>query len=154
MITLKPMAEEEFQRYYENEIEDYAKEKVAAGNWSEDEAVNLSKIEFDQLLPKGEKTEYNYLYSIFHDQNLVGMIWIAQKSPTSNEGGFIYDFIIFEQYQGLGYGKKAMKEIEVIAKELGMKKIGLHVFGHNKVARGLYEKLGYEITNIDMMKSI
>ena len=64
MITLKPMAEEEFQRYCEYAIEDYAKEKVAAGNWSEDEAVNLSKIEFDRLLPKGEKTEYNYLYSI------------------------------------------------------------------------------------------
>ncbi len=47
-----------------------------------------------------------------------------------------------------------MKELEVIAKELGMKKIGLHVFGHNKVARGLYEKLGYEITNINMIKSI
>nr|WP_244923495.1 GNAT family N-acetyltransferase [Peribacillus butanolivorans] len=41
-----------------------------------------------------------------------------------------------------------MKEIEIIAKELGMKKISLHVFGHNKFARGLYEKSGYEITNI------
>lgn len=55
MITLKPMAEEEFQRYCEYAIEDYAKEKVAAGNWSEDEAVNLSKIEFDRLLPKVKK---------------------------------------------------------------------------------------------------
>ncbi|MFD4818512.1 hypothetical protein [Peribacillus butanolivorans] len=27
---------------------------------------------------------------------------------------FVGDFIIFEQYQGLGYGKKAMKEIEII----------------------------------------
>ncbi|WP_340454923.1 GNAT family N-acetyltransferase [Peribacillus butanolivorans] len=51
---------------------------------------------------------------------------MAQKSPTNNDEGFIYDFIIFEQYQGLGYGKKAMKEIEIIAKELGMKKISLH----------------------------
>ncbi|MFE0507009.1 GNAT family N-acetyltransferase [Peribacillus butanolivorans] len=41
-------------------------------------------------------------------------MWIAQKSPTNNDEGFIYDFIIFEQYQGLGYGKNAMKEIEII----------------------------------------
>ncbi|EEL31163.1 N-acetyltransferase [Bacillus toyonensis] len=47
-----------------------------------------------------------------------------------------------------------MKETEIIAKELGMTKIGLHVFGHNKVTRGLYEKLDYEITNIKMVKSI
>lgn len=48
-----------------------------------------------------------------------------------------------------------MIEIETIARqELGMKKIGLHVFGHNKVARGLYEKLGYETTNVVMAKTI
>ncbi len=47
-----------------------------------------------------------------------------------------------------------MKEIEIIAKKLGMNKIGLHVFGHNKVARRLYEQLGYEITNINMVKVI
>ncbi|CAH2717026.1 putative N-acetyltransferase YycN [Neobacillus rhizosphaerae] len=154
MITLKPMSQEEFQQYISNAIEDYAKDKVISGNWSEDEAINLSRKEFTRLLPKDDKSEYNYLFSIFHDQHLVGMIWIAQKSPTNNVEGFIYDFIIFEQYQGLGYGKKAMKETEIIAKKLGMKKIGLHVFGHNKIARGLYEKLGYEITNITMVKSI
>lgn len=62
--------------------------------------------------------------------------------------------MIFEQYQGQGYGKKAMKEAEIIAKQLGMNKIGLNVFGHNKIARGLYEKMGYEITNITMAKTI
>ncbi|WP_406603682.1 GNAT family N-acetyltransferase [Neobacillus rhizosphaerae] len=46
---------------------------------------------------------------------------MAQKSPINNDEGFIYDFIGFEQYHGLGYGKKAMNEIEIIAKELGMK---------------------------------
>lgn len=29
-----------------------------------------------------------------------------------------------------------------------MIKFGLHILGINKVERGLYEKLGYEITNI------
>ncbi len=152
VVTLKPMNQEEFQQYISYAIEDYAKDKVTSGNWSEDEAIDLSKKAFARLLPKDEKSEFNYLFSIFHDQHLVGMIWIAQKSPTNKDEGFIYDFIIFEQYQGLGYGKKAMKETEMIAKELGMKKMGLHVFGHNKIARGLYEKLGYEITNITMEK--
>lgn len=36
------------------------------------------------------------------------MIWLAQKSPENDLQGYIYDFIIFEQFQGLGYGKKAM----------------------------------------------
>ncbi|MGE7765636.1 GNAT family N-acetyltransferase [Peribacillus sp. NPDC096540] len=154
MVTLKPITQEDFKQYIIHAIDDYAKDKVASGNWSEDEAIDLSRKEFSQLLPKGEKSEFNYIFSIFHDQRIVGTIWIAQNSSTKNDEGFIYDFIIFDQYQGLGYGKKAMKEIEIIAKELGMKKISLHVFGHNKIARGLYEKLGYEITNITMSKSI
>jgi ribosomal protein S18 acetylase RimI-like enzyme len=148
------MNKEEFQLYISIAIEDFAKDKVTSGNWGEDEAIDLSKKEFSRLLPKDEKSELNYLFSIFQDQQLVGMIWIAQTSTTNPDEGFIFDFIIYEPHQGQGYGKQAMKETEVIAKELGMNKIGLHVFGHNKVARGLYEKLGYEITNIKMVKSI
>ena len=154
MISLKPMDQEEFKQYISYAIEDYAKDKIASGNWSEDEAINLSRESFERLLPNGEKTENNHLLSIFHDDILVGMILISQKAPKNPNEGFIYDFVIFEQYQGQGYGKKAMKEAEIIAKELGMNKIGLNVFGHNKIARGLYEKMGYEITNITMAKTI
>lgn len=154
MITLQPMNQEEFKQYISYAIEDYAKDKISSGNWSEDEAFDLSRESFERLLPKDEKTENNHLFSIFHNDILVGMIWISQKAPTNPNEGFIYDFVIFEQHQGLGYGTKAMKEAEIIAKELGMNKIGLNVFGHNKIARGLYEKMGYEITNITMAKSI
>jgi len=154
VVILKPMNQQEFQQYIIGAIDDYAKDKVASGNWKEDEAIDLSKQSFDDLLPKDEKSEFNYLFSIFNAEQIVGMIWIAQKSPAIKDEGFIYDFNIFEQYRGLGYGKEAMRELECIAKDLGMKKIGLHVFGHNKTARGLYEKLGYEITNITMKKLI
>ncbi|MGE7931495.1 GNAT family N-acetyltransferase [Viridibacillus arvi] len=156
MIAFKPMNQEEFKQYLSFAIEDFAKDKVTSGNWSEDEAIDLSKKEFSRLLPKDEKSDHNHLFSIFNNQQLVGMIWIAQTSTTTtnpNEG-FIYDFIIFESHQGQGYGKQAMKEAEIIAKKLGINKIGLHVFDHNKIARGLYEKLDYEITNITMSKSI
>lgn len=148
------MNQEEFKQYINYAIEDYAKDKIASGNWSEGEAMDLSRESFERLLPEDEKTENNYLFSIFHNDNLVGMIWISQKAPTNPNEGFIYDFVIFEQYQGQGYGKKALKEVEITAKELGMNKIGLNVFGHNKIARSLYEKMGYEITNITMAKTI
>ena len=154
MVTLKKMNKESFQQYITTAIEDYAKDKVASGNWAEEEAIHLSKESFTRLLPKEEESKFNYLFSIFNAQKIVGMIWIAQESPTNIEEGFIYDFLIFEEYRGMGYGKEAMKALEEIVKELGMKKIGLHVFGHNKVAQGLYEKMGYKITNISMEKLI
>ncbi|WP_419719891.1 histone acetyltransferase HPA2 [Lysinibacillus fusiformis] len=77
MISLKPMNHEEFRQYISYAIEDYAKDKIASGNWSEDEAIDLSRESFERLLPNGEKTENNHLSSIFHDDILVGMIWIS-----------------------------------------------------------------------------
>ena len=151
MVVLKLMDSEEFQRYLEMSVESYAKEKVTSGNWTEEESISKATDEYARLLPNGEKSENNYIYNIMDDNQEVGMIWIAHNP---NNEGFIYDIRILDEFQGRGFGKNAMKEIEVAAKELGMTKIGLHVFGHNKAARGLYEKLGYETTNVLMAKSI
>lgn len=152
MVTLQPMKQEDFPQYLEHAVENYAKDKIASGNWSEEEGLELSKKEFNKLLPGGVNSKGNFLYSIFHDQQRVGMIWLAH--PYKENEGYIYDFSILDNYQGQGYGKGAMKELEKIAKELGMIKIELHVFGQNQVARNLYEKMGYEITNVIMAKSI
>ncbi|WP_060678713.1 GNAT family N-acetyltransferase [Virgibacillus halodenitrificans] len=146
MVTLRLMNSSEFQEYFNLATENYAKEKVIAGNWNEEESIIKAKTEYEKLLPKGKDTEKNYLYN-----QPIGIVWLEKKS---NENGFIRDVRVFEKYQGLGYGKEAMKQIEMVGKELGLKKIGLHVFGHNRIARGLYEKLGYQTTNVMMIKDI
>lgn len=151
MINLTLMNAGEYQGYLSSAIKTYAEEKVLAGNWKEEEALKKAEEEYTRLLPQGEKTESNFLYTIRKGDEAVGIIWLAQKSE---ELGFIYDIYILEKYQGNGYAKEALKSIENVGQKLRLKKIGLHVFGHNKVARGLYEKLGYETTNVLMEKDI
>ncbi|RLQ94268.1 GNAT family N-acetyltransferase [Falsibacillus albus] len=151
MIELKPMTSYEFEKYIKAVIKDYAEEKVAAGNWKAEEAMKKSEEDFHSLLPQEEKTENNHLFTIVNDNSNVGMIWLARRQDDS---GFIYDILISEDQQGKGFGKAAMYAIEGVAKELGMNKIHLHVFGHNKIARSLYEKIGYETTNIKMEKKL
>ncbi|MCK6258181.1 GNAT family N-acetyltransferase [Fictibacillus sp. KIGAM418] len=151
MVRLEEMKSDEFQRYLSYAIKNYADEHVKAGNWNELEAFSKATQEFEKLLPDGEKTTNNNLYIIRDEEQEVGMVWLAQRS---NEKGFIYDINVWEGNQGRGYGKKAMKEVEIVAKKLGLKSIGLHVFGHNQTARGLYEKLGYIETDIVMKKKI
>ncbi|WP_175640000.1 GNAT family N-acetyltransferase [Metabacillus schmidteae] len=145
------MNSNEFQEYLTSAIENYALEKTLSGNWPREESLINARAEFVKLLPKGEKTQENYLYNIQLDDQIVGMLWLARKS---DEDGFIYDINIMEGHRGLGYGKVAVKLIEKVSKEIGIKKIGLQVFGHNKIARRLYEDLGYKITNIKMVKEI
>jgi ribosomal protein S18 acetylase RimI-like enzyme len=151
VITLELMDSAELQHYLNTAIENYANGHVLAGNWNEAESIDKATDEFTSLLPEGVKTKNNYLYTIREDDQEVGMLWLAKKT---NDNGFIYDINILDNYQGRGFGKEAMKQIELIGKSLGLKKIGLHVFGHNKVARGLYEKLGYQTTNLIMEKEI
>jgi ribosomal protein S18 acetylase RimI-like enzyme len=47
-----------------------------------------------------------------------------------------------------------MRAAEDEARRLGVDTIRLHVFGHNTRARPLYDKLGYEPTNIMMSKTL
>lgn len=151
MVKLVLMNSNEFQKYMSSAIDNYAKEKTLSGNWTIEESITNAELEFNRLLPEGEKTHNHYLFTIQADDHLVGMIWLAKKL---DEQGFIYDINIGESHQGLGYGKETMKLIEEFSASIGIKKIGLQVFGHNKVARGLYESLGYKVTNLKMAKEI
>jgi ribosomal protein S18 acetylase RimI-like enzyme len=151
MITLDLMDSTEFQKYLSFAIKNYAEQHVQAGNWNEQESISKATEQYTQLLPDGEKTANNKLYTIRFEDHAVGMIWMTLKS---NNKGFIYDINIWEGYQGRGYGKQAMEEIEMVGRKLGLKNIGLHVFAHNNIARGLYEKLGYKETDIVMVKEL
>ena len=75
------------------------------------------------------------------------------KSHPS-KSGFIYDVFIEERFRGKGYGKSLMLLLEEKARELGLKSLALHVFGSNHVARKPYESIGYEVTNVNMSKTL
>ena len=59
-----------------------------------------------------------------------------------------------EEFRGKGYGKRIMSLIEEKARELGIKKIGLHVFAYNDIARNLYESVGYKVESLNMLKDL
>ncbi|WP_101841837.1 N-acetyltransferase [Halobacillus sp. Marseille-P3879] len=150
-VRLDRMNSEEFQKYLSFAIKHFAEEQIKSGNWKPEEAVSKATEEYEKLLPEGQDTENNHLFTVRDRSKEVGMIWFAQ---ITNEKGFIYGINIWEGNQGKGYGKKAMQEIEILAKNLGLKSIGLHVFAHNNMARDLYEKVGYTEKNIKMEKTL
>jgi len=156
MIQLVPFTQQDFEAYLERAITDYADEGVQAGNWSEAEAYERARSEFDGLLPSGPFTPLNHLFSVTDVAGdiQVGMIWFKEMRDTSPPYAFVFDLLIYEAFQGRGYGKQAMLAIEPLVRNLCLDSIRLHVFGHNRTARLLYEKLGYEITNINMRKML
>ena len=156
MTILIPMTEDEFQMYLEYHIQDYAQEHVKSGRWSEEEALEKSAEEYQQLLPQGLQTPNNHLFMVVDEQQEknVGTLWFALQERAGQQQAFVYNVEIFEEFRRRGYASHAFQLLEERVAELGATSIGLHVFGHNRAAREMYEKLGYVATNINMVKKL
>lgn len=153
-VILERMTPAEFEAYLQPAIAEYAADRIAAGNWSEAEAMSHAQQQFADLLPQGVATPNQHLFTIRDaaSAQAVGVIWLALMPHFGQTTAFIYDLRIFDAFQRRGYGMQAMLAVEREAQALGMDRIGLHVFGHNSAAQALYLKLGYTITNVNMAK--
>jgi ribosomal protein S18 acetylase RimI-like enzyme len=156
MVKLQNMNKEDFDEYLMNAIIEYAKEKVKAGTWAEEESIKLSEEAFGKIISNGLETENIYFYTVIDPDTeiKVGYLWFKVFQQLTFREAFLFDIIIYDKYQGKGYGKATMIAFEEIAKELKLDKLSLHVFGHNHRAYELYKKLGFEVTDLNMSKQI
>ncbi len=146
------MTQAEFQSFIAVSVPEYASEKVKAGNWTAQEALEKSRKDHEDLLPHGLQSPNQHLYTIENGATPVGRIWLSVDPQTAGGAGFIYDLFVAEPYRRKGIAEQAMLQLEREALRLGVGSLALHVFGYNTAARSLYEKLGYETTNINMLK--
>ena len=56
---------------------------------------------------------------------------------------FVDELFVRKPFRGRGHGTAAMRLVEEQAPALGIRALHLEVERHNRVARGLYERLGY-----------
>ncbi|MEP7134740.1 MAG: GNAT family N-acetyltransferase [Chloroflexota bacterium] len=154
MSKLVPMTQPEFDAYLTRLIPDYAADNVRAGYWDESEALEKSRKQTETLLPQGLQTKDHYFFTLVDGDQTVGMIWLKAELSRAVKNGFIFDVLVDEKFRGKGYGKQLMLLIEEKARELGLKSIGLHVFGYNTVAKNLYESVGYEVSSFNMIKQL
>lgn len=150
------MAKSDFDHYISIAVNAYAIEKVKAGTWTKDEAYKQSEETFKKLLPNDIKTERQYLYTIIdNEKNIkVGYLWLEFSENLIGKTAFIFDFLILEEFRGKGYGTQSMIALDDEAKKHKISKVSLHVFAHNEIAIGLYEKVGFKNTDIHMSKNI
>jgi RimJ/RimL family protein N-acetyltransferase len=149
MVTLEPIQQEDFERFLEREIGNYANDHVRNGNWPAEGALERSRKEFESLLPNGIHSKDQFLWSILDaEKRKIGVLWVQVKDQRA----FIYDFVIDETFRGKGFGKQALMAMDQKLKSMNVESVGLHVFGDNVKAQELYKKMGFEITGIHMQK--
>ena len=155
MVDLKPMTPDAWEAWRAASIRSYAAEKVQAGTWSAESAQEKAVAEFGQLLAAGQRTPGHEFRSIVTEAGeRAGVLWFAPADEIGRGEAFIFDIVIDPEHRGRGYGRAAMVALEPLARSLGYDAIRLHVFGHNAVARHLYESLGYGTTDLMMLKRL
>jgi len=154
-LILQPMTRSQYQTYISEETGRYARENVRAGYWPRKDAIKLSNQAHEKLLPKGLSTKDHFFFVISDQEGrTIGYIWFAIDSRKHLKEAFIYDFFIIRKYRGKGMGTAALEETGREARRLGARKLSLHVFHHNEVARALYGKVGFSIDSLNMSKKL
>lgn len=147
-ITFRPFTRQEFSRFEEWSIGNYADALIKSGTESEKDALCVSAEEFEEMLPDGMQTPDNYFFYVENEYGEdVGFIWYS----IVDEGeAFLSDFGVPIEFRRQGYGGAILRKFEEEVRKLGVTLISLHVFDYNKEARYLYDKLGYEVyTHVD-----
>jgi ribosomal protein S18 acetylase RimI-like enzyme len=153
--VLRPMIESEYAAWRAEVVPAYASDKVASGQWSRAESLDLSRKEYDELLPQGLATRDNFLFTIVDVQSApVGVLWFALKTRFGTQIAYVFDISVKPERQREGHACRAFLALEDEARRLGLSGIALHVFAHNPGARALYEKLGFRPTNISLFKTL
>ena len=154
-ITLVPMKEADFAWYSESLAVAYAQEQVESGKWDAATALDQSRESIARDLPQGIATPNNALYLVLTESNPdpVGQLWFLIR-PGLVPSAFIMDIEIYAPYQRRGYAQQTLHALEALLKPLGISKIGLHVHAQNRGAQALYEKMGYSVTGLNMIKKL
>jgi GNAT superfamily N-acetyltransferase len=150
------MSSQVFKAYYQMSIEEYALEMVSARNISQEYAREASEKQFSELLPDGLDSAGQHLLTIWDPgcEKDVGTLWVGERERGEMLQAVIYDIRVLEDLRGQGYGTQTLQAAEEMVRQMGISEIWLHVFGHNTGARRLYERLGYEVTNVSMCKKL
>jgi ribosomal protein S18 acetylase RimI-like enzyme len=154
-VILEPMSDSDFSAFVETTVPAYAAEKVASGQWPAEPSLDLARKALEDLLPQGRATAGHHLFRITDSSGRsLGTLWLAEIERAGKQIAYLYDIWVRPECRRQGYALDALKAAEVEARDLGLSGIGLHVFGHNAGARLLYEKLGYQTTNLNMFKAL
>ncbi|MDQ3099597.1 MAG: GNAT family N-acetyltransferase [bacterium] len=101
-------------------------------------------------------------YLLVENEAAIGLVAGLIKEQTDDDllgatkalKGRVTQLYLDERYRGQGLGKKLMLKIEAYFKENGCNYVLVEVFVPNVVAHSLYNNLGFQDRDIDMIKEL
>ena len=129
-------------------------EPVTKENIDEVLALRVREDQKGFVSPNAESLAQAYAYSetawpfgVYDDETLVGFIMMGYYEVKHYYT--LWKFMIDRRYQNKGYGRQALKlGLKYIKDKFGPDEIYTGVIPGNRVAKGLYESVGFEDTGL------
>lgn len=97
------------------------------------------------LAQAGIYSDTAFPFAIYANDNLVGFVMMGYYEKESHYT--LWRFMIDKEYQGKGYGKKALKlAINYMIQNFKVKELGTGTHCQNFVAQNLYKSVGFKET--------
>jgi ribosomal protein S18 acetylase RimI-like enzyme len=154
-LMLRPMTRAEWDEWMPRQMAVYAQYIAASGAMSQADAWEKAKSDTARTFHAGFGTSGQLVFRLLAGDEAVGWLWLAVPGPHADRlMAWVYDIEVDPAYRGHGYGREAMLLAEGEARSAGMTSLGLNVHGQNKVARSLYDSLGYDVMAQQMKKPL
>jgi ribosomal protein S18 acetylase RimI-like enzyme len=155
-VRLRPMREDEYDAFYADGVEAYARDLEENGGFTREHARAKSDTDHETTLPQGLETPDTFIRAVEDgDGRRVGVVWWSiRTSQVGVRRAYLYSIAIDDAERGRGLGRAAMLALEDEVRAHGLDRIELNVFGGNAVARGLYRSLGYAESAVYMVKDL
>ncbi len=154
-VTLRPMTDVETKAYVARAVAGYADQLAEFGGRDRADAQAKAEADLGRAFPDGQLTEGHRLLVAEAAGQVVGRLWIAPEGPGWPEGtAYVFDIEVQEAARGQGFGRDIMVAAETEARDMGCTSIALNVFGGNAPAIRLYQSLGFQVTSLQLRKSL
>ncbi len=153
MIFFVPMSTSEFESWLPGELEAYRIELVDSGQEIVVAEQNVEATK-NALFPEGKPAVGQHFMNVLDQDVAVGTIWLGEPQIEASGAWVLYQIMIDEKFRGKGYGRRTMEEAEIWVRSRGGTRLNLNVFGHNIVARSLYDSLGFRTQATRMFKDL
>jgi ribosomal protein S18 acetylase RimI-like enzyme len=152
-VALRPMTADEFAAYHDRSVRGFAEQMHELGGQDLESSLAESERQMRELLPDGLATDGQHLLVVEDDGVRVGVLWLGARRDRTDLW-WVWELEIDEAHRGRGLGRAAMRVGESYAREQGVDRLGLNVFGGNRAAIALYDSLGYAVDSQQMSKRL
>ena len=153
-LELRKMTEEDFVQCLGPMIENYAQDIARNLKRPINEVRIEAQEQLNRILPNGLSTDGHLIFNVVEATTgeRIGHILVSLEKEKNR--AFLYDILIEIPFRGRGFGRRSLHLIETKLRELGIRQLGLHVFGDNQTAINLYKSQGYYTAGFNMQKEL